>query len=234
MGHRAAAASGLGENTVAAMRWATAYADVLEFDVRFTADDVPVLLHDATLDRTTTCTGPVSALTAQQLREQCLVEAQDPGQDQPVPTLEEAAAYAESARVAISPELKTAGVTDAEIATALGVLTAHGLVATTWLQSFHPAVLAAVHAQQPDLHLVLLASATTDLAPETARDAGAQVVGLTVARTTSASVASFHAAGLQVWSWTADTTAQLTEVWRAGADAVFTDVPWDARALYHP
>ena len=35
----------------------------LEADIRFTADDVPVILHDADLDRTTNGTGPVSGYT---------------------------------------------------------------------------------------------------------------------------------------------------------------------------
>ncbi len=41
---------------------------VLEMDVRFTADGVPVLLHDATVDRTTDGSGPVAGMTLAALR----------------------------------------------------------------------------------------------------------------------------------------------------------------------
>jgi glycerophosphoryl diester phosphodiesterase len=40
----------------------------IEFAVRFTRDNVPVVIHDATLDRTTTCTGYVSDHTFDQLQ----------------------------------------------------------------------------------------------------------------------------------------------------------------------
>lgn len=41
--------------------------DGLEIDVHLAADGIPVVIHDATLDRTTDRTGPVSALTAAEL-----------------------------------------------------------------------------------------------------------------------------------------------------------------------
>ena len=42
-------------------------ADGLEIDVQLSADGIPVVIHDPTLDRTTDRTGPVSALTAAEL-----------------------------------------------------------------------------------------------------------------------------------------------------------------------
>ena len=42
-------------------------ADGLEFDVQLSADGIPVVIHDPTLDRTTDHTGPVNAMTADQL-----------------------------------------------------------------------------------------------------------------------------------------------------------------------
>lgn len=42
-------------------------ADGLEFDVQLSADGIPVVIHDHTLDRTTDHAGPVNAMTADQL-----------------------------------------------------------------------------------------------------------------------------------------------------------------------
>lgn len=57
------------ENTMAAFERAVRLgAEALEFDVRLTADGVPVVHHDATLDRTTDATGPVGARTVAELR----------------------------------------------------------------------------------------------------------------------------------------------------------------------
>lgn len=69
IGHRGAA--GLApENTLpsfreAADRWAV---DMIELDVRATADGACVVIHDATVDRTTDGTGPVAEMTLEELR----------------------------------------------------------------------------------------------------------------------------------------------------------------------
>ena len=42
-------------------------ADGLEIDVQLSADGIPVVIHDRTLDRTTDRTGPVNGLTAAEL-----------------------------------------------------------------------------------------------------------------------------------------------------------------------
>jgi glycerophosphoryl diester phosphodiesterase len=67
--HRGASGSAP-ENTLAAFELAvTQGADAFELDVRLTADGVPVVLHDATLDRTTSHRGPLSALRLADLRD---------------------------------------------------------------------------------------------------------------------------------------------------------------------
>jgi glycerophosphoryl diester phosphodiesterase len=65
--HRGGCALGP-ENTIAAFdRGLEAGADGLELDIRLSADGIPVVCHDETLDRTTNATGPVSARTAAEL-----------------------------------------------------------------------------------------------------------------------------------------------------------------------
>jgi glycerophosphoryl diester phosphodiesterase len=57
------------ENTLPAMRSAIAGpAAFLETDLQLTSDGVPVLMHDWTVDRTTDGTGPVWAMTFEQLQ----------------------------------------------------------------------------------------------------------------------------------------------------------------------
>ena len=67
IGHRGAAALAP-ENTLASIR-AAAEAGVqwIEFDAKLAGDGVPVLMHDETLDRTTTGSGPVAALGSRDL-----------------------------------------------------------------------------------------------------------------------------------------------------------------------
>jgi glycerophosphoryl diester phosphodiesterase len=66
--HRGDSVNG-GENTLEALRRGVALgADALEFDVRMTRDGVPVLLHDAELDRTTSGRGRLGALTLAEVK----------------------------------------------------------------------------------------------------------------------------------------------------------------------
>ena len=67
-GHRGG--SGAPENTLPAMRFALAGpAAFVETDLQLTADGVPVLMHDWTVDRTTNGSGPVWSMTFAQLQE---------------------------------------------------------------------------------------------------------------------------------------------------------------------
>jgi glycerophosphoryl diester phosphodiesterase len=51
------------EESLAAYRHAARNDFVLEVDAKLTEDGVPVAIHDATLDRTTNCTGEVRTFT---------------------------------------------------------------------------------------------------------------------------------------------------------------------------
>src|SRR6188768_816991 len=56
------------ENTMPALDNGIAHgADGFEIDVQLSADGIPVVIHDHTLDRTTDHSGPVSNLTAAEL-----------------------------------------------------------------------------------------------------------------------------------------------------------------------
>ena len=58
------------ENTLASQRLAYELgADVVECDIRLSADNVPIIMHDHSLDRTTNTTGPVAARTLQELKQ---------------------------------------------------------------------------------------------------------------------------------------------------------------------
>ena len=66
------------ENSPTAFRETAALpVDQVEFDIHPTADGEIVVIHDATLDRTTTGTGPVAARTLAQLRALSLKVTED-------------------------------------------------------------------------------------------------------------------------------------------------------------
>ena len=83
IGHRGTAGTHP-ENTIPSFDAAfAAGVDAIELDVHAARDGVPVVIHDATLDRTTNATGAVSAMTSEQLRDV------DAGAGAHVPTLSE-------------------------------------------------------------------------------------------------------------------------------------------------
>lgn len=59
------------EETMPAFRNAAKRGWVLEVDAKLTRDRVPLAIHDATLDRTTVCSGEVRDRTARYIRRRC-------------------------------------------------------------------------------------------------------------------------------------------------------------------
>jgi glycerophosphoryl diester phosphodiesterase len=83
VGHRGASGENPENTLISFDRALEQGADALELDVRITADGVPVVIHDATVDRTTSGSGSVSAHPLDLLR------SLDAGQGQRVPLLSE-------------------------------------------------------------------------------------------------------------------------------------------------
>ncbi|MGB3542460.1 glycerophosphodiester phosphodiesterase family protein [Rubrivirga sp.] len=98
--HRGGPVPGLPENAIETFENVLNHAPALiETDVRQTADGVLVLLHDDTLDRTTTGTGPLGDATLEDVRRLRLVADDTTVTTFRVPTLAEALAWAEARAV---------------------------------------------------------------------------------------------------------------------------------------
>ena len=147
--HRGGPRPGLPENALAGFEHALNYAPALiEVDVRRAADGTLVLLHDDTLDRTTTGTGDLAAQTLPALRSLRLVDPLDTPTSFRIPTLAEALAWAEE-RAILMLDVKR-GVAPAEIAEAVRAADAGGRVVVI---VYSVGDLLAVHAAAPDLML---------------------------------------------------------------------------------
>lgn len=227
VGHRGAAGVAP-ENTMPSFEaaWSAGVAWV-ETDVRLTSDDVPVLMHDATLDRTTTGRGPVSAVTFEELR------ALDAGvrfapafAGTRVPRLEELlAAAAGRSRVLI--ELKAEPARAARLVQrVLEAVAAVGAREWVRLISFDAGLLerAAGAMPAPAIPLGFIASTPAGLL-ETARRLGCAAVHPSLAALSPALTAEAHAAGLRVNTWTANQPEQLRQAIDGGADEITSDYP---------
>lgn len=109
MAHRGSS-NELPENTLEAFRRALEQdADVLECDIRFTRDDEIILMHDATLDRTTSGRGAVAEMTLREIKRYRVVRSFGKPQilgDGEIPTLAEFLQATTAMNVPIALELK--------------------------------------------------------------------------------------------------------------------------------
>ncbi|MFD2201935.1 glycerophosphodiester phosphodiesterase family protein [Shivajiella indica] len=92
--HRGGPYPGYPENSLEAFENTLKYThSIIEFDVALTKDSVLVLMHDNTLDRTTTAKGNVIDWTFDELKDVFLVDANGNTTDYRIPTLDEALAW---------------------------------------------------------------------------------------------------------------------------------------------
>ncbi len=134
------------ENTPAAFRHAIDLGvDWLEFDVQMTKDDVLVVIHDETVDRTTNGTGRVADLTLEEIR------ALDAGNGQNVPTFAEVLTLAKEVDKNIMPELKSPHLYPGIEAKLIDAVTEADYVGKTLIQSFNLDSLETVHNLNPEI-----------------------------------------------------------------------------------
>lgn len=228
--HRGASAE-QPENTLAAFEAAVAAgAGAVEFDVRVTADGHGVVLHDATVDRTTDGSGLVRDLTLEQVKRLRIAGSEG------VPTVLEALA-ALSGRVAVDIEIKNVpGEPDFEPDRETAVELVHAalddvaFVGDVIVSSFNPLSLTASKHLRPEVATGLLTGVEVDAeaAIRFAADQGhrwvlpylGQLLG-----TGARSPGSAHAAGLLLGTWITDDPEVAAALFDAGVDAVATNDP---------
>ena len=214
-GHRGALGSEP-ENTLRSFRRAVEDGcDEIELDLRVTSDGVLIVLHDATVDRTTNGTGPVDALTFDELR------ALDAGQGEVVPTWAETI---EAIAVRFQAEVKAA----AAVPLLVESLQADpALAARTLITSSHADILLAVRQAMPSADTGLIFGRTPDvadvLALTKAAQAGTALCG--IAGLTADAVEKLHRDGLAVTAWPVPDPETFARAVELAVDGITTDHP---------
>jgi glycerophosphoryl diester phosphodiesterase len=165
-----------------------------ETDVRFTSDNVPVIMHDATVDRTTNGTGNVADLTYAQ------ISALRTADDQPVPTLAELMndESVDRAYAFVEPKVMP---TEAQWATFIAALTSRAGAGgpKPAIESFDPAVLDQVAVRLPGYTRALDQSVgdadPADITPH------ASILLKHHDAITATRLTKWTAAGLRVYAW---------------------------------
>jgi glycerophosphoryl diester phosphodiesterase len=232
IGHRGAGRQAP-ENTLAAFRHGASLGwTAFECDVKLSADSVPWLLHDDTLNRTTSATGPASAMAWAELS---LLDAghwHSPGfAGEPPASLHAIASFCLAGGFALNLELKPcpgqAFETGQQVAHAVhqlwGARVAAGSAQWPLLSSFEPEALKGACSAQPQLPRALLLEAWTDEAPAQALSLGTVAVVCHHESLSATAIARLHAAGLKALCYTVNETAQARCLLDAGIDGIISD-----------
>jgi glycerophosphoryl diester phosphodiesterase len=214
LGHRGAPREAP-ENTLRAFRLAMEQgADGVELDVQPSADGAPVILHDDTLDRTTDSRGDVATLPWER------ISAARAG-GEPVPRLEEVAAWAAEAGAFLNVEIKRPGVE----AAALAAIEQAGRMDATLISSFHAESVAEVRRLAPSAACWLLTERWRPEVVRLALELGVGGICLHDPLATAEVLAELRAAGLGAVVWTVDKPGRIRALLRAGVAGIITNHP---------
>lgn len=217
-------------NTLAAFaRAAELGADGIEFDVHLSADGVPVVIHDFTVDATTDGHGRVADLTLAQLKALDAGSSFDPAfVGERIPTLEEVLDAVED-RLLLNVELKSTSIRDNGLERAvLAQIERHRASDRVLISSFNPFSLRRVRRRAPhiplgllyapDLPLPLRRAWLAFLAPHEARHPEHTMIDAQY-------MAWARRRGYRVYTWTVDEPDEMRRLIALGVDGIITNVP---------
>ncbi len=236
------------ENTIYAFERARELGvDVLEMDVRVTADGVLVVMHDGTLERTTDGSGPINKLTLAQLKklDAAFRWSPDGGRSFPlrgrgigVPTLHEVFKAFPDIRFNIEPKQ----VEPSLVKPLCRMIRENGMTKKVMVGSFSAQVLAEFRGECAEVATSASPAEVSDFLamkngrPENAPRLKAQalqipeyILGQNVL--TREFVEAAHALELQVHPWTINDEESMKRLIELGVDGIITDYPDRLMAL---
>ncbi|ATJ86288.1 glycerophosphodiester phosphodiesterase [Ralstonia solanacearum] len=216
------------ENTLAAFRHGASFGyRMFEFDVKLSGDGVAVLLHDATLERTTSGHGRVDALSFSQIAQLDAGSWHSPAfAGEPVPTLAAIARYLCAngclANIEIKPVPGAEWRTGAAVALDARSLWT-GVGVPPLLSSFSEEALAAAREAAPELPRALLLDTLPADWLDRLRALDCVALDANHRALTPEVIATAHAAGFRVCCYTVNDVERARLLWGAGLDSLITD-----------
>ncbi|WP_100371867.1 glycerophosphodiester phosphodiesterase [Bacillus sp. FJAT-45037] len=150
------------ENTMAAFEAAYEVgADGIEFDVQLSQDLVPIVIHDATLDRTTSGRGLVSKHCIEELKRLDAGEWFAPNfREERIPTLEEVLIWATDKHVMLNIELKeSVHQREQMIKTVIPLIKEYQLESSVILSSFDHVLISKLQRVAPGIETAVIVTA---------------------------------------------------------------------------
>jgi glycerophosphoryl diester phosphodiesterase len=217
IGHRGARALEP-ENTLRSLRRGMECATFVEVDVRLSRDGHVVVMHDATVDRTTNGTGEVGSLTFAELKRL------DAGGGEHIPAFSEVLDLVVGRNGGLVVEIKEPGSEEA-----ICDLLAGNRPEPLFVVSFHPETIRRARELLSDVATGLIYSRIQNDPLQIAVSVNATVILPKFTRVTPALVGAAHAAGLPVVAWTLNTEEEFARAVSLGIDGFASDNPCMAR-----
>jgi glycerophosphoryl diester phosphodiesterase len=213
------------ENTLAAFGKAIQIkADYFELDIQVTSDDSLVIMHDETVNRTTSGSGAVSSMTYAQIR------ALDAGAwfgasfaGEKVPSFSEALQLAKNDPngIGVIAEIKASTATIVE--KTVKMIQDYKMTSRVVVSSFDFNQIAKVKTLDPAIRVQLFATATNSLIDQVAGINGEWIGS---SGSVTADLLNYsHSKGVLFNSWTINTASQMSPLILLGVDAITTDYP---------
>lgn len=229
IGHRGAALYAP-ENTIGGLHEASRRGvEMVEVDVRLTADGQPVIFHDDTLDRTTNGVGPLDAALFDEVRRvDAGVRFGEDWQGERIPTLEEVIATTGTLGLGLNLEIKSLPHRAEETARV-----ALGQALELWpadrpvplISSFQFEALVVAKKVAPDWPRGLLLGGQMADWRARAEAIEAATVNVDHQPQTRESIATFHAFGKPILCYTVNDPKRAADLFDWGVSAVFSDAP---------
>jgi glycerophosphoryl diester phosphodiesterase len=221
------------ENTLPAFASAVkAGADLIELDFYSSADGIPVVCHDADLDRTTNAValwgGAKQKITSKSLAE---LQALDAGSwfsaefaGTRIPTLSAAMDTIQAGSMTLAERKQ------GDPAACLALLQRKKLLDRVVIQSFDWDFLAECHQLAPPLVLAALGNKklTAERLDRIAQS-GARIVAWEDKFTDEGTIVAIHARGWKAWVWTVDDPRRIGQLVQAKIDGIITNRPTETR-----
>ena len=201
--------------------------DFVETDIQLTADGVPVLFHDATVDRTTNGTGPLAGYTLEQLK------ALDAGSWYSrefvflqVPTLDEFLEVFTGSKKKAMLELKGEWTPD-QVRLVTELVYAHGVQNRVIFEAFDYGTLESLQEAAPVFPRVLIQRYLPDDPVALANEYGVIAILTSYASVEKHpdAVAQMHEAGLGLILYTLNKKGKWSDAIELGVDGIITDKP---------
>jgi glycerophosphoryl diester phosphodiesterase len=215
------------ENTLIAFQKAIeSNADYFELDVHQTKDDSLVVIHDASIDKTSSnhTKGKIAEMKYRDLDTVRVGYSKKFGttyEKEKVPTLREALALAKG-KIKVCIEIKVYGIEEEVLAIVNELGVQHEVI----IFSFYYPVLARIRQLDPNIPILFLIGSADETTIDYAKVIEANAIGVGYGTTITRSYLDLaHQNGIEVWKWTVNKEEEMQELIDLELDGLITDFP---------